>query len=121
MAIVVHVMSGNRKCGLFRFNPSAVDDRLPAPAKAFQPAMVTTVEPPSDEVSEPLFTEEQEAIHLKWYEEGYDVVPSTAVMPATASSCSSDVLDGVLVFLKKTRDERKKVKERAKKEKAWLQ
>jgi len=72
---VLNIMSGFKKCGLFPFNPSAVDDRQSAPSKAFQatsePGPIS--EPTSEINSEPLFTKEQESLYSKRYQEGYDL------------------------------------------------
>jgi hypothetical protein len=80
----LNVMSGFRKCGLFPFNPSSVNDRQTAPSKVFKPQakpISTNKQNPinvtagevSGEPSSPLFTEEQESLYLKRYEEGYDL------------------------------------------------
>ncbi len=78
---LLNIMSGFRKCGMFPFNPSAVDDRQLAPSKAFQTTPIpSNVEPVSESIGEtisepssPLFTEEQESLYSKRYEEGYDL------------------------------------------------
>ena len=70
-------MSGFKKCGIYPFNPSAVEDRQTDPSKAFRsqkpedkPQPVG--EQPSDPGS-PLFTSEQEALFKRRFEEGYDL------------------------------------------------
>lgn len=72
---LLNVMSGFKKCGLFPFNPSAMDDRQSAPSKAFQatPTPEPTAEETITEPSSPLFTKEQESLYSKRYEEGYDL------------------------------------------------
>lgn len=74
---LLNIMGGFKKCGLFPFNPSAVNDRQSAPSKAFQATPIPTSEDPmcetTDEPSSPLFTKEQEILYLKRYEEGYDL------------------------------------------------
>ncbi len=75
---LLNIMGGFKKCGLFPFNPSAVDDRQSAPSKAFQATESTTtigvtVDETIDEPSSLLFTEEQECLYSKRYEEGFDL------------------------------------------------
>jgi hypothetical protein len=72
----VNIMSGFKKCGLFPFNPSAVDDRQSAPSKAFQ--VPKTPKTPAENHSDPgsgspLFTSEQEELFTKRFAEGYDL------------------------------------------------
>ena len=68
---LLNIMSGFRKCGLFPLNPSAVDDRQCAPSKAFR--ATSNPEPVGETPSSPLFTEEQESLYSRQYEEGYDL------------------------------------------------
>ena len=74
---LLNIMSGFKKCGIYPFNPSAVEDRQTDPSKAFRsqkpedkPQPVG--EQPSDPGS-PLFTSEKEALFKRRFEEGYDL------------------------------------------------
>ena len=71
-----------KKCGLFPFNPSAVDVRQLAPSKAFRTTPIPTRKESiadesacgtNDEPSSPLFTKEQENLYSKRFVEGYDL------------------------------------------------
>ena len=115
----LNIMSGFKKCGIFPFNPSAVEDRQTDPSKAFrQDKPLPDNEQPSDPGS-PLFTSEQETLYARRFEEEYDLKDPAYVAwlkinhpdvpvsitgsddkstshSSSPTACSSDVLSEVL-------------------------
>uniref|UniRef100_A0A1X7SKR4 HTH CENPB-type domain-containing protein n=3 Tax=Amphimedon queenslandica TaxID=400682 RepID=A0A1X7SKR4_AMPQE len=69
----LNILSGFKKCGLFPFNPSAVDDRRLAPSKPFCVPQESTEDDNESLPSSPIFTEEQEKLYTKRFEEGFDI------------------------------------------------
>lgn len=63
----------NKKCGLFPFNPSTVDNRKLAPSKAFRATPILTRKvsmgesagESNDEPGSPIFSKEQESLYSK--------------------------------------------------------
>ena len=66
-------MSGFRKCGIFPINPGAVTDRQLAPSKAFQSKDKVESTVTESSLDNTLFTQEEQKLYQKRYEEGYNI------------------------------------------------
>ena len=65
-------MSGFRKCGIYPLNPGQIDDRQLAPSKVFSKS-AEELEKPSAKSTTIRFTEKEETLYQKRFEEGSDV------------------------------------------------
>ena len=65
-------MSGFRKCRIYPLNPGQIDDRQLAPSKVFSKS-AEELEKPSAKSATIQFTEKEETLYQKRFEEGYDV------------------------------------------------
>ena len=68
-----NIMSGFRKCGIFPINPGAVTDRQLAPSKAFQCKDKVESTVTESSLDNTLFTQEEQKLYQKRYEEGYNI------------------------------------------------
>jgi hypothetical protein len=69
----LNILSGFRKCGIYPFNPGEVSDRQTAPSRGVTPQPQQDSQCISGSPNSPLFTEQQEAIFKKRYQEGYNI------------------------------------------------
>ena len=68
----INIMSGFRKCGIYPLNLGQIDDRQLAPSKVFSKS-ADQLEKPSAKSDTIQFTEKEETLYQKQFEEGYDV------------------------------------------------
>ncbi len=73
-------MSGFRKCGIFPINPGAVTDRQLEPSKAFMKNKEVGSTAVDDcALDKILFTEEEQELHQKRFQEGFDIAEPSYV------------------------------------------